>query len=329
MELNSFYKKMDEWSAAGIPYLFIIDFEKQKPILKRLSELDNKEAAIWYSFPMMSNKDIWATTGDRLTNLKLAKQAQDFELYHEKFERAQQLFQEKGVRVINLTMPTAVHLPASMETIFQEAEAKYKILYKNHFVCCTPEIFVRIDKNGIIRSYPMKGTIDANIPNAEELILKNPKEEREHRSTVEQLIADLSVVSSKVTVPRYRYIDRLHTTDKDLLQVSSEVRGELKDKYKRAYGSLLDCILPAGSIVGAPRDKALAVIKEVEGYTRSYYTGVCGLFDGEALDSCVLIRIIEQEEDGFFYKSGGGITADSTAESEYRELIDKIYVPLA
>ncbi|MDD4657369.1 MAG: chorismate-binding protein [Bacteroidales bacterium] len=73
--------------------------------------------------------------------------------------------------------------------------------------------------------------------------------------------------------------------------------------------------LNAGSIAGTPKAKALEIIDNTEIHNRNYYSGVCGIFDGESLDSCVLIRFIEQRGGSFFYKSGGGITSQSSVLS--------------
>jgi para-aminobenzoate synthetase component 1 len=89
----------------------------------------------------------------------------------------------------------------------------------------------------------------------------------------------------------------------------------------------LFALLPAGSISGAPKVKTLEIIKNAENYERGYYTGTAFYFDGDNLDSCVLIRFIEQTEKGWVYKSGGGITIYSDARKEYQEILDKIYVP--
>ena len=72
----------------------------------------------------------------------------------------------------------------------------------------------------------------------------------------------------------------------------------------------------------------MEIIKSVENYDRGFYTGVFGIFDGKNLDSAVAIRFIEQSGDELYYKSGGGITCLSAVDSEYQELIDKIYVPV-
>ena len=61
---------------------------------------------------------------------------------------------------------------------------------------------------------------------------------------------------------------------------------------------------------------------------RGYYTGIFGYFDGENLESAVNIRYLEKKEGQLIYRSGGGITFLSNLESEYKELIEKIYVPV-
>jgi para-aminobenzoate synthetase component 1 len=86
--------------------------------------------------------------------------------------------------------------------------------------------------------------------------------------------------------------------------------------------------LPAGSITGAPKAKTVEIIKQTENYTRGFYTGIFGYFDGVNLDSAVMIRFIENENGRLFFKSGGGITSMSEVQKEYEELIQKIYVPI-
>ncbi|OGU77880.1 MAG: hypothetical protein A2279_07140 [Stygiobacter sp. RIFOXYA12_FULL_38_9] len=86
-------------------------------------------------------------------------------------------------------------------------------------------------------------------------------------------------------------------------------------------------MLPAGSISGAPKKKTVEIIQNAEKLERGYYTGVFGYYDGNNLDSAVMIRFIEQTAEGLVYRSGGGITFMSDVNSEYQELIDKVYVP--
>ena len=139
---------------------------------------------------------------------------------------------------------------------------------------------------------------------------------------------DLSIVASHVRVERYRYIDVLQTNRGPILQTSSEICGELPEDYKRQLGDILFSMLPAGSITGAPKKKTMQIIREAEGYERGFYTGITGYFDGDNMDSAVMIRFVEQEADGMYFKSGGGITFKSDAHSEYEEMKQKIYVPI-
>jgi len=173
----------------------------------------------------------------------------------------------------------------------------------------------------------MKGTINASVPDAENVILSDHKEASEHATIVDLIRNDLSMVSEKVWVEKYRYIDRIRTNDKVLLQVSSKIAGKLPADFNGAYGDLLLKLLPAGSISGAPKPSTLKIIETAEGYQRGYYTGIMGYFDGENFESAVMIRFIENQNGRLVFKSGGGITALSNAKNEYQELIDKVYLP--
>ncbi len=174
----------------------------------------------------------------------------------------------------------------------------------------------------------MKGTIDAGIQGAEQKLLDDKKELFEHNTIVDLIRNDLSMVSCNVTVTRFRYIDYIHTNRGGLLQMSSEITGDLPANYRERLGEILFALLPAGSVTGAPKKRTVEIILDSESYHRGFYTGVFGFFDGNFLSTAVSIRFIEQTPDGLIYKSGGGITTLSDAKSEYREMIKKIYVPL-
>ena len=174
----------------------------------------------------------------------------------------------------------------------------------------------------------MKGTIDASIENASEVLKNNPKEKAEHYTVVDLLRNDMSMVADDVKVDKFQYIDFIKTKQKNLFAMSSEISGIVKSEFKGKIGSMLQKLLPAGSILGAPKQKTLDIILEAEDYNRGFYTGVCGWFDGENLDSCVMIRFIEKEKEKLFFKSGGGITHMSKLEDEYEEMKNKIYVPI-
>lgn len=111
--------------------------------------------------------------------------------------------------------------------------------------------------------------------------------------------------------------------------MSSEIRGRLASDYRQQLGDIIFRMLPAGSISGAPKKKTVDIIHQAENYNRGFYTGVMGYFDGDDLDSAVLIRFIEQDGKGrMIFKSGGGITFQSNVRSEYEEMKQKVYVPI-
>jgi len=113
-----------------------------------------------------------------------------------------------------------------------------------------------------------------------------------------------------------------------LLQVSSQISGQLESHWQARLGDIFTQLLPAGSISGTPKKRTLEIIQQLEGYKRGFFTGIFGYFDGENLDSAVMIRFIEQQDGKFFYKSGGGLTIDSEMHQEYQEMLAKIYIPV-
>ena len=164
----------------------------------------------------------------------------------------------------------------------------------------------------------MKGTIDATLPDAENRLLQNHKETCEHYTIVDLIRNDLNIVATRVQVKRFRYVEKIHTSQGEILQTSSE----------NELGTLLFKLLPAGSISGAPKAATQKLIRQAEGLPRGYYSGVFGYFDGQTLDSAVLIRFIEKVDNRYYFRSGGGITVNSQAKEEYQEILEKIYLPI-
>ncbi|MDB4162625.1 aminodeoxychorismate synthase component I [Saprospiraceae bacterium] len=314
-------EKINELGTKRIPFFFMIDFEMKKPIIYPLDELPDH---IWYDLNGVSNRK--ANEADsvffRFEPNPVSKQE-----YTKAFARVQGHLQYGNTFLLNLAFPSQVDTELSLEDVYHRSEAKYKLYLKDELVVFSPEIFVQI-KDDYIYSYPMKGTIDAEAMGADLHILNDKKEIAEHSTIVDLIRNDLSMVAKEVRVTKFRYIDTIKTNVNKLHQVSSEIRGKLSSNFHDRLGSILFTLLPAGSISGAPKPKTLEIIREAELYDRGYYTGVFGIYDGETLDSGVMIRYIEQIADGSLqYRSGGGITAMSNLETEYQELIDKIYVP--
>ena len=315
--------KMNEFGSRKIPFIFIIDFEINEPLLFPLNAINPGE--ILFDINGVSNYT--NTEKADIPEFHFRKFPVSFSEYSEAFNKVIENLNYGNSYLVNLTFPTRIETNLSLKDIFFYSRAKYKLLYREKFLVFSPEIFVQINENGVISSFPMKGTIDAAVENAEEVILNDKKEYAEHCTIVDLIRNDLSMVAKDVYVKRFRYIDKIKTHEKELLQVSSHISGKLGKEYHKQIGAVIFALLPAGSISGAPKKKTIEIIRKAERYERGYYTGVFGYFDGNRLDSGVMIRFIEKTDGQIFYKSGGGITIYSDPEKEYQELIDKVYVP--
>lgn len=313
---KAIFEEMNHLGSQRIPFFFLIDFLKQNGEVIPLSDLSDQIQFKFQDHPSHFEREI-----------QLMKNPISFEEYEKQFQTVKGNILRGNSFLTNLTSATPIDLNLSLKEVFQYSQAKYKLIYKEDFVCFSPETFVKI-KDGKIYSYPMKGTIDASIPNAKEIILNDAKEKAEHYTIVDLIRNDLSKLAKNVQVPKFRYVEEIQTSDKKLLQVSSEISGELPSDFHENLGTIFDALLPAGSICGAPKDKTIDIILNAETYDRNFYTGVFGVYDGENLDSAVMIRFIEQTAQVLLFKSGGGITHQSNARDEYNEMIDKVYVPI-
>lgn len=313
---------MNTLGKQGEPFVFLIDFEMEKPLIFLLNRIDRK---LWFEIPGFSNVPI-----NQKKN-KLSKWLTfpvSVEEYKTGFELVRKHILNGDTYLLNYTQRTPIRSNLSPDDIFAISSAPFKIHLENEFVCFSPERFVKIE-DGKIYAHPMKGTIEADEENALEKIMNDSKELAEHNTIVDLIRNDLSLVAEDVKVNEFRYVSHITTNNKNLLQVSSSISGILPANYAELIGDIIFALLPAGSVSGAPKKKTLEIINAVENYKRGYYTGVFGIFDGKNLDSCVLIRFVEIEGDKLIYKSGGGITFMSEAEKEYDEMLKKVYVPIA
>jgi len=322
LKASTVFSKMNAFSRQRKPFLFGIDFEIENGFF--VSPENAKKNGILFSLNEQRNSSI---DFNPYKAVQLSRNPISEYEYSLAFKKVQEHLKLGNSYLVNLTFPTPIAINLELDEIYSKAVAKYKLLYKNEFVVFSPETFVKII-DGRIMSFPMKGTIDANLANAEQVVLNDKKELAEHNTIVDLIRNDLGMVASDIRVDRFRYIDRIETSHKALLQVSSQISGMLQEKYINNIGDLFNSILPAGSISGAPKCKTIQIIQEAEICKRGFYTGVFGYFDGKNLDSGVMIRYIKNETHNKIFHSGGGITINSSCNHEYNELIDKVYVPI-
>ena len=352
--------KINQLASQDEPFLFVINYQGDKAFIRLLSDINPEECL--FDFEGRGNlSHAWKETWKKeISETTWQIEPPLYEDYERSFNIVKCNIMAGNSYLTNLTCRVLVSCNLSLEEIFHRAKGKYKLLLRRKrnltpFVCFSPETFVRI-KGGRIYSYPMKGTLDASLPNAEKQLMEDRKEAAEHATIVDLIRNDLSRVAEDVRVDKYRYIDVLHTNKGDILQTSSEISGRLPEDYPHHLGEILDAQLPAGSITGAPKDKTMQIIQEAEDYDRGFYTGIMGIYDHGELNSAVMIRFIEEETspvdfetDGeknfkakegkasegkepkasreLYFKAGGGITSKSDCQREYEEVIQKIYLP--
>ncbi len=188
----------------------------------------------------------------------------------------------------------------------------------------SPEIHVRLTgRNAIIR--PIAGTRprgatpeqDAEL---EKDLLADPKERAEHIMLVDLARNDLGrvctfgsvQVSEQMNIERYSHV----------MHIVSQVEGQLRPEMN-AFG-LMRATLPAGTVSGAPKVRAMQIIADLEDQPRGVYAGAVGYFayDGN-LDTCIAIRTLVMRGNRVDLQAGAGIVADSVPEREYEEILKK------
>ena len=223
---QDFIQQANQFGEAKTPFFFLIDFEQQKPILCPLNEM--AEQGIFVQSPDYTNVN-WLEDLPHKTSpmppFYLHKQPMAFAAYQKGFALVQQEQRFGNSYLLNLTYPTPIETHYSLRQLFQYSQAKYKLLFKDQFVCFSPECFVNLYDNQIF-TYPMKGTIDATLPHAQATLLNNQKEQREHYTIVDLMRNDLATVAENIQVTRFRYVEEIQTERGAILQTSSEILAE-------------------------------------------------------------------------------------------------------
>jgi len=315
------FAKADDYSLNRKPFFIVVDYEKENSFL---FPLDNIPSWIHFSFNGLAVNDFSFESDSK----ELAPRYVEYPVYLKGFSEIIDNIQRGNSYLANYTAKTELGTSLTLQQIYATSKAHYRLLLDDLFTVFSPETFVVIE-SGRIATFPMKGTIDASVQNAKQVVLDDEKEKAEHATITDLLRNDLSKVAEHVVVRRYRFVREVKSDTDSLLQVSSHIEGDIVPEFSGRIGSVLRALLPAGSICGAPKKKTVEIIKQAEGEPRGFYCGVAGVFDGDRFDSAVLIRYIEQCADKLYYRSGGGLTFLSDPEKEYQELKSKVYVPIA
>jgi anthranilate synthase component 1 len=188
----------------------------------------------------------------------------------------------------------------------------------------SPEIMVRVE-DGVTTIRPLAGTRPRGKDEAEDLalaedLLADPKERAEHVMLIDLARNDVGRVSrfgsvklsDVMVVERYSHV----------MHITSNVTGELLPG--RSALDALRAGLPAGTVSGAPKVRAMEIIDEIEPHKRGPYAGAVGYLDFSGnMDTCIALRTLVMQGNKAYIQAGAGIVADSVPRTEYEETLNK------
>ncbi len=188
----------------------------------------------------------------------------------------------------------------------------------------SPETLVKLE-DGVLHTFPLAGTrprgkTEKEDKELERGLLSDEKELAEHNMLVDLGRNDLGKISRFGSVK----VEKLHSIERysHVMHIGSTVRGEIRDEFDAL--DAVSAVLPAGTLSGAPKIRACQLIAELENNKRGIYGGAIGYIDFTGnLDTCIAIRIAYKKNGRVFVRSGAGIVADSVAEKEFQECINK------
>jgi len=257
--------------------------------------------------------------------------AADEESYAEKFRVAQAYIQAGDVYQINLTFPGHFHfcgdplaLYARLRKRALAGQGAFVFDGTRNILSLSPELFFKIG-NKKITAMPMKGTApraDDSVADAHlrENLAQNKKDRAENLMIVDLIRNDLGRLAKVGTV----HASNLFAVETypTVHQMVSTVSADLQDNV--TVDSLLRAVFPCGSVTGAPKIRAMEIIRELESMPRGVYCGAIGAFSPDSTATFnVAIRTITISENNGVLGVGSAIVADSTSSAEYDECLLK------
>jgi len=188
----------------------------------------------------------------------------------------------------------------------------------------SPETLVKL-RDGKLFTYPLAGTRKRGETEDEDAalekeLLRDEKELAEHNMLVDLGRNDLGKISKFGTVKVENYMSILRFSH--VMHIGSTVTGDIRED--KTGLDAINAVLPAGTLSGAPKIRAMQIINEQEQNKRSIYGGAVGYLDFTGnMDTCIAIRIVYKRNNKVYVRSGAGIVADSDPESEYQECLNK------
>lgn len=249
----------------------------------------------------------------------------------EKIEKAKKYIEDGDIFQVVISQRFSVQTDVDAFNVYRALRRinpspyMYYLDFGNYkIVGASPEMLVRVE-NGTVQTGPIAGTRPRGKTVEEDMrlekeLLADEKEIAEHTMLVDLGRNDIGKVSEfgSVKVTRFKYVERFS----HVMHIISDVEGKLR-KDKTCFDALA-AALPAGTLSGAPKIRAMEIIDELETKRRGAYGGAIGYisFNG-SFDSCITIRTGVFKDGKAYVQAGGGIVYDSIPENEYNESVNK------
>ena len=255
----------------------------------------------------------------------------DMPAYCDMVEKAKQYIREGDIFQVVLSNRLEAEFEGSLLDAYRVLRTVNPSPYLFYFTSesmelagASPETLIKLE-DGVLHTFPLAGTRPRGGTPAEDLalehdLLTDEKELAEHNMLVDLGRNDLGKVSKFGSVEVEDYLSVIRFSH--VMHIGSTVRGELRAD-KDALDAL-EAVLPAGTLSGAPKLRAMEIINQLENDKRGVYGGAVGYLDFTGnMDACIAIRLAYHKNGRVFVRSGAGIVADSVPEKEYQECLNK------
>ncbi len=251
--------------------------------------------------------------------------------YHEMVERAKEYIRAGDIFQVvpsqRWGLPLEVQPFALYRAIRRINPSPYMFFFNLgdfHIVGASPEILVRV-RDGRVTLRPIAGTRPRGKTPEEDRaleldLLSDPKERAEHLMLLDLGRNDVGRVSKIGTVrPTEQFVVERYS---HVMHIVSNVEGDLREDHD-ALSALL-AGLPAGTVSGAPKIRAMEIIDQLEKEKRGIYAGAVGYFSAAGeMDTCIALRTGVVKDGTLYVQAGGGVVYDSDPEAEYQETVNK------
>jgi len=256
------------------------------------------------------------------------------EEFVEKVNKAKQYIAEGDIFQVVPSQRMSADIKGSSFSYYRKLRVKNQSPYMYYLdfvdyaiVGSSPESLIKAS-DGTVITNPIAGTRPRGATPEEDIeleadLLQDEKELAEHKMLVDLARNDVGKVShfGSIKVEKYMKVEKY----KHVMHIVSEVSGQIKDNQS-SVDALISC-LPAGTVSGAPKIRAMQIINELEGVKRGIYSGAVGYFSQNGnMDFALAIRTMIIKDDKAYIQAGAGIVYDSVPEKEYEETIHKLKV---